>query len=102
ENSLKRLNTDYIDVYIVHRIDRFTPIEETLETLNDLVRQGKVRYVGFSNWTDWKAAKAVGLQNQYGWAKFMTAQMYYSLLGRDLENEIIPFVQDAGIGTMIW
>jgi len=102
ENSLKRLNTDYIDVYMVHRIDPFTPIEETLEALNDLVRQGKVRYVGFSNWPAWKAAKAVGLQEQHGWAKFITAQVYYSLLGRDLENEIVPFVQDAGIGTMIW
>lgn len=102
ENSLKRLNTDYIDVYIVHRVDPFTPMEETLEALDDLVRQGKVRYVGFSNWPAWKAAKAVGLQERHGWARFITAQVYYSLLGRDLESDIVPFVQDAGIGTMIW
>jgi aryl-alcohol dehydrogenase-like predicted oxidoreductase len=102
EDSLQRLNTDYIDVYIVHRVDPSTPLEETLETLNDLVRRGMVRYVGFSNWPAWKAATAVGLQRQHSWAKFIVAQMYYSLLGRDLEHEVVPFVKDAGMGTMIW
>ncbi|WP_394840269.1 aldo/keto reductase [Pendulispora rubella] len=102
EASLSRLGTDYVDLYIVHRFDPVTPMEETLETLNDLVRSGKVRYVGFSNWSAWQAAKAVGLQEKHGWARFAGAQMYYSLVGRDIEHEVVPFVQDAGIGTMIW
>lgn len=102
EESLRRLNTDYIDLYIVHRDDPFTPLEETLETLDDLVRSGKVRYIGYSNWPAWKGAKAVGLQREHGWTKFTAAQMYYSLIGRDIEHEVIPFVEDAGIGTMIW
>ncbi len=102
EGSLHRLGTDYIDVYIVHRDDPLTPIDETLEALNNLVQRGLVRYVGFSNWSAWKAATAIGLQRQHGWAKFMVAQMYYSLVGRDLEQEFIPFAQYAGVGTMIW
>ena len=100
--SLERLGTDYIDVYIVHRFDPFTPVEETLEALDDLVRRGHVRYVGFSNWSAWQAARAVGLQRQHGWAQFRAAQMYYSLVGRDLEHEVLPFAIDAGVGTMIW
>jgi aryl-alcohol dehydrogenase-like predicted oxidoreductase len=102
EASLQRLGTDYIDLYIVHRFDRLTPLEETLGALDDLVRRGLVRYVGFSNWSAWQAAKAVGLQRQHGWAQFRAAQMYYSLVGRDLEHEVLPFAIDAGIGTMIW
>ena len=77
-------------------------MEETLEALDQLVRRGHVRYVGYSNWSAWQAAKAVGLQERHGWARFTAAQMYYSLVGRDLEHEVLPFVQDAGIGTMIW
>jgi len=100
--SLKRLNTDYIDVYLVHRLDPYTPIEETLEALNDVVRQGMVRYIGFSNWPTWLAAKAVGLQREHHWAHFRAAEMYYSLVGRDLEHEMVPFVEDAGIGVMVW
>jgi aryl-alcohol dehydrogenase-like predicted oxidoreductase len=100
--SLKRLNTDYIDVYLVHRLDPYTPLEETLETLDDVVRQGMVRYIGFSNWPTWLAAKAVGLQREHSWAQFRAAEMYYSLVGRDLEHEMVPFVQDAGIGIMVW
>jgi Predicted oxidoreductases (related to aryl-alcohol dehydrogenases) len=100
--SLKRLNTDYIDIYLVHRLDPYTPIEETLEALNDVVRQGMVRYIGFSNWPTWLAAKAVGLQREHGWAQFRAAEMYYSLVGRDLEYEMVPFVEDAGIGVMVW
>ena len=102
EDSLRRLGTDYIDVYLVHRVDLITPIEETLEALDTLARTGKVRYIGFSNWNAWRAAKAVGLQKQNGWAPFRAAEMYYSLVGRDLEHEIVPFVQDAGIGVMPW
>ncbi len=102
EASLERLGTDYLDLYIVHRFDPHTPLEETLEALDQLVRAGKVRYVGYSNWTAWQAAKAVGLQERHGHARFVAAQMYYSLVGRDLEHEVLPFVQDAGIGTMVW
>jgi aryl-alcohol dehydrogenase-like predicted oxidoreductase len=102
EESLRRLGTDYIDVYLVHRMDPYTPVEETLEALNDLVRMGKVRYIGFSNWNAWNAAKAIGIQNQNGWTRFRAAEMYYSLLGRDIEHEIVPFVQDAGIGVLAW
>ena len=102
EGSLKRLGTDYIDVYLVHRVDMFTPIEETIEALEDLVRQGKVRYVGFSNWPAWMAAKAVGLQRERGWSRLRAAEMYYSLVGRDVEHEVVPFCLDAGIGIMAW
>jgi aryl-alcohol dehydrogenase-like predicted oxidoreductase len=102
EGSLRRLGTDYIDVYLVHRQDRLTPIEETLDALNDLVRQGKVRYVGFSNWPAWRAAEAVGLQREHGWARFRAAELYYSLVGREVEHELAPFTQSAGIGIMVW
>jgi aryl-alcohol dehydrogenase-like predicted oxidoreductase len=102
QNSLKRLKTDYIDVYLVHRLDAYTPIEETLETLNDVVRQGMVRYIGFSNWPAWMAAKSIGLQHEHNWAQFRVAEMYYSLVGRDLEYEMVPFAQDAGIGITVW
>ncbi len=102
QGSLKRLNTDYIDVYLVHRLDPYTRLEETLEALDDVVRQGMVRYIGFSNWPAWLAAKAVGLQREHHWAQFRAAEVYYSLVGRDLEHEIVPFVQDAGIGIMVW
>jgi aryl-alcohol dehydrogenase-like predicted oxidoreductase len=102
EGSLQRLGTDYIDLYLVHKLDPFTPVEETLEALNDVVRQGKVRYVGFSNWPAWRAAEAVGLQKEHDWARFRAAELYYSLLGRDVEHELAPFTQAAGIGIMVW
>jgi len=102
EASLRRLGTDYIDLYSVHKIDPFTPLEETLETLDILVRQGKVRYLGFSNWPAWMAAKALQMQKERGWARFVSGQMYYSLVGRDLEHEIVPMMQDAGVGLMAW
>ena len=102
EASLRRLGTDYIDLYLVHRPDPHTPIEETVEALDHLVKQGKVRYVGFSNWQAWTAATAVGLQDKNGLARFRAAEMYYSLVGRDLEHEIAPFVDHAGIGVMVW
>jgi len=102
EESLKRLGTDFIDVYLVHKVDRLTPVEETIEALEHLVRQGKVRYVGFSNWPAWLAAKAVGVQRAHGFAQFRAAEMYYSLLGRDVEHEVVPFCLDAGVGIMVW
>jgi aryl-alcohol dehydrogenase-like predicted oxidoreductase len=100
--SLTRLGTDYIDVYLVHKVDPLTPIEETVEALERLVRDGKVRYVGFSNWPAWQAAKAVGIQKARGFSPFRAAEMYYSLVGRDLEHDIAPFCADAGIGVMVW
>ena len=100
--SLTRLGTDYIDVYLVHKVDAITPVEETIEALEDVVRQGKVRYVGFSNWPAWMAAKAVTIQRARGWSQFRGAEMYYSLLGRDLEHEVVPLCTDAGIGVMVW
>ncbi len=89
--SLARLGTDYIDVYLVHKVDALTPVEETVEALEALVRAGKVRYVGFSNWPAWMAAKAVGIQRARGYQQFRGAEMYYSLVGRDLEHEVAPF-----------
>jgi aryl-alcohol dehydrogenase-like predicted oxidoreductase len=102
EDSLRRLGTDYIDVYLVHRTDPYTPVEETCDALDALVRCGKVRYVGFSNWPAWLAAKAVGTQERHGWARFRAAEMYYSLVGRELDHEIAPFVADSGIGVFVW
>jgi aryl-alcohol dehydrogenase-like predicted oxidoreductase len=102
ESSLKKLNTDWIDLYIVHKVDAYTPIEETLEALNDLVRSGKVRYIGFSNWPAWKAAMAVTMRRERGWAQFTSGQMYYSLIGRDLEHEFVPFLRATGTGITVW
>src|SRR6187399_1292070 len=102
EGSLRRLGTDYIDVYLVHRVDLNTPVEETAAALDSLVQQGKVRYVGFSNWPAWMAAKAVAIQKATGAAQFRAAELYYSLLGRDFEFDLEPFVHDAGIGVFVW
>jgi len=102
EASLRRLGTDYIDVYLVHRFDQHTPVEETVEALDALVKQGKVRYVGFSNWPAWLAATAVGIQDKNNFARFRAAEMYYSLVGRDVEHDVIPFVEHAGIGILVW
>lgn len=100
--SLRRLNTDWIDIYIAHRVDKLTPLEETLEALDQTVRSGKVRYLGFSNWPAWLVAKSVEIQRRNGWAQFTTGQMYYSLIGREIENDTIPQCLDAGIGLMVW
>ena len=102
EASLERLGTDYIDVYLPHKVDTLTPVEETLEALETLVRQGKVRYPGFSNWPAWLAAKAVGIQRARDYVQFRAAEMYYSLVGRDVEHDVVPFCLDAGIGIMAW
>lgn len=102
EASLRRLGTDYIDVYLVHRVDVNTPVEETVAALDALVQHGKVRYAGFSNWPAWMAAKAVGIQKATGAARFRAAELYYSLVGRDFEHELEPFVRDAGIGVLVW
>lgn len=102
EGSLKRLGTDYIDLYQIHIPDPLTPVEETVRALDDLVRRGLVRYIGFSNFFAWKAARMLGIQERQGYARFVGAQMYYSLLGRDIEHEIVPFVEDTGIGILVW
>jgi aryl-alcohol dehydrogenase-like predicted oxidoreductase len=102
EGSLRRLETDYIDLYQVHIQDPFTPYEETLRALEDVLRRGYVRYIGFSNLPAWKAAKMIGLQERLGYTSFVSAQMYFSLLGRDLEHEVVPFAQDQGLGILVW
>jgi len=102
EASLKRLQTDYIDLYQVHGWDSNTPLEETSRTLDDLVRQGKVRYIGLSNLMSWQAATAVMLQERMGLEKYVTAQMYYSLVGRGLEHEFQSFAEYYNIGILVW
>jgi aryl-alcohol dehydrogenase-like predicted oxidoreductase len=102
EQSLKRLGTDWLDVYIVHREDPFTPLEETLQALDDVVRSGKVRYLGFSNWSAWKVAAAMEIQKANGLAPFTHGQMYYSLLGRDVERDIVPMMARYGLGMTVW
>jgi aryl-alcohol dehydrogenase-like predicted oxidoreductase len=100
--SLKRLGTDYIDLYIAHREDRFTPLEETLRAFDDLVGSGKVRYIGYSNWSAWKAATALQIQRANGLAEFTSGQMHYALTGRDVEHDIIPFMQHSGVSMTVW
>ncbi len=102
EQSLRRLGTDWIDVYIAHREDPYTPLEETLEALDAVVRAGKVRYLGFSNWSAWKAAAALEFQRANGLAAFSHGQMHYSLLGRDVERDVIPMLQRYGAGMTVW
>jgi aryl-alcohol dehydrogenase-like predicted oxidoreductase len=102
DQSLKRLGTDWIDAYIVHREDPLTPLEETLEALDAVVRAGKVRYLGFSNWSAWKAAAALELQISGGLARFTHGQMHYSLLGRDVERDVIPMMRRYGLGLTVW
>jgi len=102
EASLKRLQTDYIDLYQVHGWDSNTPLEETLRTLDVIVRQGKVRYIGLSNLMSWQAATAVMLQERLGLERYVTAQMYYSLVGRGLEYEFQSFAEYHNIGILVW
>jgi aryl-alcohol dehydrogenase-like predicted oxidoreductase len=102
EGSLQRLQTDYIDLYQVHGWDSNTPLEETLRTLDDVVRQGKVRYIGLSNFMSWQAATAVMLQERLGLERYVTAQMYYSLVGRGLEYEFQSFAEYHNIGILVW
>jgi len=100
--SLKRLGTDYIDLYQIHGFDPLTPVEETVRALDDLVRQGHVRYVGVSNWAAWQIMKAVGIADAKGWARAASLQAYYTIAGRDLEREIAPLLQAEGVGLMVW
>lgn len=100
--SLKRLGTDHIDLYQVHGWDPVTPIEETLRALDDLVRQGHVRYIGVSNWAAWQIAKALGISAKDHLARFETVQAYYTIAGRDLEREIVPMMNSEKMGLMVW
>ena len=100
--SLKRLGTDYIDLYQLHSFDPFTPQEETLRALDDLVRAGKVRYIGASNHTGWQLMKALSISEKQNLEKFITLQAYYSLVARDLENELVPLCLDQKLGILPW
>ena len=100
--SLKRLQLDHIDLYQVHGFDPATPLEETLNALDQLVRHGHVRYVGVSNWAAWQIVKALGISERLGLARFESLQAYYSVAGRDLERELIPMLKSEGVGLMVW
>lgn len=100
--SLTRLNTDYIDLYQIHGFDKLTPLEETLEALDLLVKSGKVRYIGCSNLAAWQLMKALGISAQKYLSKFVSLQAYYTIAGRDLERELIPLLLDQKIGLMVW
>ena len=102
EASLRRLQTDYVDLYQVHGWDNNTPIEETLRTLDDLVHEGKVRYIGLSNYYAWQATVALGIQREQRLENFVTAQLYYSLVGRGLEHEWIALSEYSGLGILVW
>ncbi len=102
DNSLRRLKTDYIDLYQVHSFDPATPLEETMSTLNDLVHSGKVRYIGVSNFTGWQLMKALAISEKNHWERFVTLQALYSLAARDLELELVPLCQDQGLGILPW
>ena len=100
--SLKRLQLDHIDLYQIHGFDAATPIEETLRALDQLVRHGHVRHVGVSNWAAWQIAKALGLSERLGLARFESLQAYYTVAGRDLERELIPMLASEGLGLLVW
>jgi aryl-alcohol dehydrogenase-like predicted oxidoreductase len=102
ETSLRRLQTDHIDLYQIHGNDAVTPVEETLRALDTLVQQGKVRYIGCSNWQAWKIAKTLGICEFRNLARFDTLQAYYSIAGRDLEREIVPLLQSEKVGLLVW
>lgn len=102
DNSLKRLQTDYIDVLELHAFDANTPIDEVLYTLDTIVKEGKIRYVGVSNFSGWQLMKSLSVAEKYGYPKYVVQQVYYSLIGRDFEHELMPLGKDQGVGAMIW
>jgi aryl-alcohol dehydrogenase-like predicted oxidoreductase len=102
EASLRRLGTDYIDLYQVHEWDGQTPLEETLDALDTLVKQGKVRYLGCSNYGGWQMTKALGISEREHFERFVSTQVYYSLQARDIETEIVPAAIDQGVGILVW
>jgi aryl-alcohol dehydrogenase-like predicted oxidoreductase len=102
DESLQRLNMDYIDLYQVHGFDPMTPMEETLEALDTLVKSGKVRYIGCSNLAAWQIMKALGISAREHLSKFVSLQAYYTIAGRDLEREVVPMLKDQGMGLLVW
>ncbi|MCK1392145.1 aldo/keto reductase [Bradyrhizobium sp. 1] len=100
--ALRRLGTDYIDLLQLHAFDAFTPIEEVLSTLDTLVRAGKLRYVGVSNFAGWQLMKSLAVADRHGWPRYVAHQVYYSLLGRDYEWELMPLARDQGVGALVW
>ncbi|UNZ20835.1 aldo/keto reductase [Streptomyces sp. 891-h] len=102
EGSLRRLGTDHLDIYHVHEWDGLTPLEETMEALDSLVRAGKVRYLGVSNYSGWQLMKALGVADAHGYQRFVSNQIYYSLESRDAEYELVPLSLDQGLGIMVW
>jgi len=100
--SLKRLQLDHVDLYQIHGVDQVTPMEETLRALEDLVRSGKVRYIGVSNHAAWQIAKALGISERQSWNRFESIQAYYSIAGRELEREIIPVALDQNLSILVW
>lgn len=102
DDSLSRLHMDHIDLYLLHGFDPLTPIEEALNTLNDLVRSGKVRYIGLCNMAAWQIMKGLAISDKRGWARFAAVQAYYTIAGRDLEREVVPLIRDQGLGLMVW
>lgn len=100
--SLKRLGVDHIDIYHMHGFDATTPVEETLDTLNTLVRSGKVRYIACSNFSGWHLMKSLAVSDRYGWARYVAHQVYYSLVGREYEWELMPLALDQKVGALIW
>lgn len=102
ENSLKRLGTDYIDIYTLHGFDALTPIEEALSTLNDLVQRGYIRYLACSNFSGWHLMKSLAISEKYGWSRYVAHQAHYSLIGREFEWELMPLALDQKVGTIVW
>jgi aryl-alcohol dehydrogenase-like predicted oxidoreductase len=102
EGSLKRLGTDYVDVYHMHETDSLTPVEETLSTLDKFVRDGKVRYIACSNFSGWRLMKSLTVSERHGWSRYIGHQVYYSLLNREYEWELMPLALDQGLGALIW
>lgn len=100
--SLRRLQLDHIDLYQLHGFDPLTPMEESLGALNDLVRSGKVRYIGLCNMAAWQVMKALGVSAARNWSRFQSVQAYYTIAGRDLERELVPLVEDQKLGLMVW
>jgi aryl-alcohol dehydrogenase-like predicted oxidoreductase len=102
EGSLRRLNTDYVDIYHLHGFDALTPVEETLDTLNKFVREGKVRYIACSNFSGWHLMKSLAVAERYGWTPYVAHQVYYSLVGREYEWELMPLGLDKKVGALVW
>jgi aryl-alcohol dehydrogenase-like predicted oxidoreductase len=102
KTGLRRLNTDYIDVLQLHAFDAFTPVDEVLSTLDALVRAGKLRYVGASNFSGWHLMKSLAIAERHGWPRHVAHQVYYSLVGRDYESELMPLALDQGVGALVW